>query len=184
MPTRARTAAVPEDAPSLEPKFDVHAWLQGADPSAPVPVPITATVDVYLKPYLAARLNALVDEINAAEGQERSFADASPAKLTREWEELKAQFDESRYTVTVRARIPGDFEAVHAAMTKAGVPFTKERMALWQTARLMIDPALSGEEMQKFGERIGSAQYDKIVEAWSALEGDLPVVTVPKSLRP
>ncbi len=181
-PARARTASA---APvELEAPFDIHSWLTGSDPDAATATPLTSTVTVFLKPHLAAKLNELADQIEAEERRERTMGDRSPAKLTREWEALKAQFDSARLSVTVRQRVPGDWEAIRERMNKDGVPATKERVEVYATAQFLVEPVLTPTEVRLLGERIGAPQFDQIVEAWTALTAALPEVTVPKSLRP
>jgi hypothetical protein len=182
-PARARSAAA-APAVELEKPFDIHAWLTGSDPDSPTPEPVTTSVTVYLMPHLAAKLNALADEIEAAEGRERTMADQTPAKLAREWEALKQKFDAATLTLKLRQRVPGDYEMVRQRMNEDGVPATKERSNFYLVSQFLVDPALTADEVRKLGERIGAPQFEQIVQAMDAMVGALPEVTVPKSLRP
>lgn len=181
-PARSRSAtAAPAE---LDPPFDIHAWLTGLDESGGEPQYVTARVTVCLKPYLATQLNNLVDQIDAADGAERTMGDTTPAKLRREYEALLAEFEASKVSMTVRQTVPGDVESVRDDMNAAGVQRTPQNVNCWLMSRLLVEPKLTPREVELLGTRIGAAQFQQMVDALNQLAVAVPEVNVPKSLRP
>lgn len=169
---------MPEKLVETDPsKIDLAAWLGETRQ-------ITKTVKVHGRADLVDRINELEVQVAGAAVRERSMSEKSPSGLRRELSELRSQYDASALPIVVRARKLGDMAAIEAAAREAGEDIEdQEVFNVYATARWVVSPAMTVEQVRSLADAIGAPQFDLIVAAWNELATKAPVPTVPLSPR-
>jgi hypothetical protein len=155
--------------------FDFDAWLDGAERPQ-------RAVTVYQKAGLIAELDALEDQILAAddegESQERGLSEQSESqRLTAEYQRLAQQFHASALTIKVQGH--DEEEKRNLAAANKG----NEDIAYIVLADAIKFPSVTAEQVKRLAAKIGEVQFAQILTAYHQASTELPAVSADFLLK-
>ena len=158
--------------------FDVDAWLAGAERPA-------RSVTVYQRAGLIAELDALEEQIRAAEADEVDGPSmgGGAAKLRATYADLAQKFHESALTVRVQSltnQEQAELLEAHSGDSLA------DRGAI-VLAEAITYPKMSPAQVLRLNAVIGDAQFGRVTDAWHSACREAPEVSadfLPKRSTP
>lgn len=176
---------MPEEAALTPESFDFDQWLAGAYKP-------TRGSTVHQRGDLIAELDRVREQIELMEmvpDEERSMADASPAKLRGEYAELAQQFHDSGLFVKVAGHTNEEKVAVvNAVNALVEEKFAKDdkspeadayrfeqskKITYHLIADALVSPRLTAEQLEQLHSKVGESEFVRIVHDYQAASNSL-----------